>query len=99
MAVAVLQMNPQGTKQQYDEVSEVMFPGGVMQNLPEGLIIHTAGPAEGGWYVYDVWESKEAFERFHQEKLGPAISKVVGEAAASAEPQYFEIESLIQPDA
>ena len=98
MAVGVLLMNPGGTREQYDEVSRTMFPEGVTQNSPEGLIIHTAGPAEDGWYVYDVWESKEAYERFERERLASAIEQVSG-GQMSPQPQFFEIESMIHPGA
>src|ERR1043166_4472200 len=49
---------------------------------PEGLSVHSAGQGEQGYYVYDVWESREAFERFMEEKLGPALAEVMGGPAA-----------------
>ena len=59
-----------------------------------GRILHSAGPMEGGWYVYDIWESREQFARFSQERVGPAVEQVTGEAM-SGEPQFFEISNLI----
>jgi len=98
MAVGMLQMLQGVTKQQYDQVNEKMFgqwPPPTDQ-LPEGLILHSAGPAENGWYVYDVWESREAFQRFMDGQLGPAIGEVFGDQPPppGSEPQFFEIESL-----
>jgi len=69
-------------KEQYVQVNEGNVRGQSsprQDQLPEGLIIHTAGPSEDGWYVYDVWESREAFERFMDGKLGPAIRQVFGD--------------------
>src|SRR5882757_2056934 len=75
MAVGILQMQQGGKKEQYEQINEAMFGQSSprQDQVPEGLIIHTAGPSDDGWYVYDVWESREAFQRFMDEKLGPAI--------------------------
>jgi hypothetical protein len=57
--------------------------------------MHSAGPAEGGWYIYDVWESKEDFERFVAGPLGSAIRAVFGDQPPPGpEPQFFEIATL-----
>ena len=40
---------------------------------PDGLISHTAGSTDTGWFVVDVWESQDAFDRFFSERLGPAL--------------------------
>lgn len=45
------------------------------QRWPDGIISHTAGSAESGWFVVDVWESQEAFDTFFGERLGPALQK------------------------
>src|SRR5438067_12114850 len=73
MAVGVLTAAPEFTKQLYDDVTEKMFGHASPMRedeAPEGLIVHSAGQGEQGYYVYDVWESREAFERFMEEKLG-----------------------------
>jgi hypothetical protein len=98
MAVGMLQMLQGMTKEQYDQVNENMFGQSPppSDRLPEGLILHSAGPAENGWYVYDVWESREAFQRFTDDQLLPAVREVFGDRPAppGSEPQFFEIESL-----
>jgi hypothetical protein len=48
-----------------------------------------------GWYVYDIWESKEDFQRFAEDKLGPATQPIAG-GQMGGEPQYFEIHGLVQ---
>jgi len=101
MAVGVLTASPQFTKQIYDEVTEKMFghPPPVRDDeSPEGMIVHSAGQGEQGYYVYDVWESREAFERFMEEKLGPAIAEVWGGAPPEeGAPQFFPIDILVIP--
>jgi hypothetical protein len=43
-------------------------------NPPDGLIFHASGPIEGGWGVIDFWESREQFDRFAKERIGPAVA-------------------------
>jgi hypothetical protein len=101
MAVGVLTAAPEFTKQVYDDVSEKMFGhAGPMREdeSPEGLIAHSAGEGQQGYYVYDIWESREAFERFMKEKLGPAIGEVMGgPPPEGGGPQYFPIDVLVIP--
>ena len=44
----------------------------VRSDPPEGLILHASGPVEGGWAMFDVWESHDAFERFAASRALPA---------------------------
>ena len=73
MAVAMLQTAEMFTKEMYDQLNEKMFghKGIRPEEAPEGLILHSAGQGDRGWYVYDIWESREAFQRFMDEKLMP----------------------------
>ena len=59
-------------------------------------ILHTAGQSEQGWYVYDVWESKEHFQRFVENMLGPALQEVGAGGGSRPEPQFFPIETLVK---
>jgi hypothetical protein len=98
MAVGVLTAAPQFTKQIYDEVTEKIFGHSPMREdeSPEGLIAHSAGQSDQGYYVYDIWESREAFERFMNEKLGPALGEVMGgPPPEGGGPQYFPIDVLV----
>ncbi len=46
-----------------------------------------AGPSpNGGWRVIEVWESKEAADRFYGERLGPAL-----QAAGVSDPPKPEL--------
>jgi len=63
----------------YDQVNSRVNPPG---NPPEGLIFHTSGPSpDGGWRIVDVWESREAFDRFFGGKVQPTIVELVGAEA------------------
>jgi hypothetical protein len=101
MAVGMLQSWEGFTKEMYEGVAERMFGHTPMREdeSPDGLIVHSAGQGPGGWYVYDIWESREAFERFMDEKLMPAVRDMVGDQPMpdEARPQFFEIEVLVVP--
>ncbi len=70
MAVGVVMDFPGGTLAQYDEVIGRMglTPGGTM---PDGGLFHWVTQTDDGVRVTDVWESREQFERFAQEQIGP----------------------------
>ena len=99
MAVGVLMEGREFTKQNYEDVTEKMFGHAAPireDEAPEGLIAHSAGPGEEGYYVYDIWESREAFERFMAERLGPALVEVIGgPPPEDGAPQYFPIDVLV----
>ena len=89
MAIAVQLDFKGGTLAQYDEVIKKMDfnPGGPS---PPGGIFHWAMKTADGFRLTDVWESKEAFEKFSKEKIGP-FSKEVGLPPPTV--QFFEVHS------
>ena len=60
---------------QYDQVIEKM---GLRQGgeMPEGGLSHWVTKTNGGIRVTDVWETREQFERFAQEQIGPFSQEV-----------------------
>jgi hypothetical protein len=96
MPVAVTQQSEQITQETYDAVNA---KAGVEEDPPEGLIVHSAGqPDEGGFRIFDVWESREAYERFREERLVPALREVMGEEAMGQAPrsEVYELHSVIR---
>lgn len=77
MAVAIVTTDfPEGIgTRMYDGVSAEM---NIEADPPEGLIFHWAGEVNGKWTITDVWESREAHDRFQEQRLLPAIQKVSG---------------------
>jgi hypothetical protein len=57
-------------------------------NLPEGLLHHYATKTENGFNIFEIWESQEQFERFANERLLPAIRKLVGGEAPQIQPTF-----------
>jgi hypothetical protein len=71
MAVGVvLEFDGGATLDQYDEVVKLMGlePGG---NTPPGALFHWVTKTGGGVRVTDVWKSREEFDKFAEEKIGP----------------------------
>ena len=74
MAYCVISDNPNGSAELYEQVMQRVAASGEMP--PQGAIFQVAGPADGGWRVISVWESREAQERFRDELLIPALDEV-----------------------
>src|SRR6185295_6506599 len=81
MPVGMLQMMQGVTKDQYDQVNEQMFgqSAPAMDQLPDGIIVHSARLAGSEWHIYDIWESRDHFQRFMDGQLGEAIRAVFGD--------------------
>jgi hypothetical protein len=46
--------------------------------LPEGLLLHVAGPTDEGFRIIGVWESEADWDRFRSDRLDPG-AEAVGE--------------------
>ena len=92
MAVAVVMDFAGATLDQYDQVIQKMGlkQGGAM---PNGGISHWVTATGDGIRVTDVWESREQFERFAQEQIGPFTR----EAGIAAPPQmtFYEVHNYL----
>jgi hypothetical protein len=72
MAVAI-EMNFKGaTLEQYDQVVELMG----LPPAPPGAIFHWVAATDDGIRVVDVWESRDVFDKFAQEQIGPYTQQV-----------------------
>ena len=62
----------------------------------EGLLFHASGPIDGGWGIFDFWESREDFDAF-------SVRITEGMAAAGVQPQgppdikEFPVHEMIHP--
>lgn len=81
--VIMTDFKPPYAAEQYDALDAKIDP---IANRPQGMIFHSAGPSpSGGWRILDVWESKEDFDRFFAESVGPAMVEMLGEEALASE--------------
>ncbi|MQS15148.1 hypothetical protein F7Q99_23495 [Streptomyces kaniharaensis] len=95
MAIIVTFDLPGVTQGQYDGVIERLTDGGGFRkpsDLPvPGILTHAAGPTADGWHVTDVWESREAFDRF-TEVLMPILVEV---GIPTDPPRIFEAHNVV----
>ena len=92
MAIAVQLDFKGGTLEQYDQIIQKMGfrPGGA--GAPGGLF-HWVAKTPDGLRVTDVWQSREVFDKFAQEKIGP-ITQEVG-IQGPPETQFFEVHNYL----
>jgi hypothetical protein len=99
MAVGMLLSGEGVTRESYVALTEAMFGQYPMSEdkAPDGLLIHTAGESEQGFYIYDVWESPEHFQRFAEATLAPALATLPGAGdGPQPQPMFFPIEALVK---
>ena len=76
------------TREQYDQLDKEITKD------PDGLILHSAAPTDGGFQIIDVWDSKEAYERFERETLFPAFERI-GVSMKSPPPRHdFDVHKV-----
>ena len=80
------------TIEQYDLINERigLLPGGPAS--PQELF-HWVMKTGDGFRVVDVWETREAFERFAREKLSPIYEEVA--VPNPPEIQFFEVHNYL----
>ena len=84
MSWIVIATPPFTTLEQFDAVTAEVG------EEPEGLEARYVGTTDGEVRVISLWESKQHADRFMNERLGPALAKVLGPAPAGA-PRYYGI--------
>ena len=52
-----------------EDYAELIADLGGVERDAAGLVAHVAGPVAGGFRIVDVWESRDAAERFHRALL------------------------------
>ena len=83
MAVGIRIKLNGGTAEQMDQLNAEID---AESNPPEGLLFHASGPVDGGWGALDFWQSRAHFDRFAEERIGPAMAAI----GAQAQPEIHE---------
>jgi hypothetical protein len=94
MAVAVVQDWPEQETDRsttnYDAINERL-----MHREPaDGFLMHTAGFTGSGFRIFEVWESREAFERFTGEVLMPIVNELAGSETRMPELTVYELHNF-----
>jgi hypothetical protein len=92
MSVVVVNTMTGGDVKLYEAVNGKVMPE---KDLPEGCQVHIAGPTGDGWRVITVWDSEDAFNRFREAKLIPAIREEIGDQAVAPRVEADEVHTLI----
>ena len=74
------------SREEYDRIDQAITDD------PEGLIVHTASEKDGRIRVIDIWESKDAYQRFERDTLMPAVQGVVSGPPQGGPPPMDEFE-------
>jgi hypothetical protein len=95
VAVVLVHQGPGLTKESYEEAVRRLTGGKSRLESPgdwpvEGLMVHAAGEADGGFRVVDVWESEDAVRRFG-ETLGPLLQ----ELGVEAQPELYPAHTFV----
>jgi hypothetical protein len=102
MAIAFVQEFPivdgETSTTNYDAVGAELN----LQSPPDGLIVHTAGfdHDRGVFRIFDVWESRDAGQRFIDEQLMPIVERMAAQApegkfAAPAVEYWYELHDVM----
>jgi heme-degrading monooxygenase HmoA len=89
MAVTMDVRMPSEAAQLYEPLNREL--GVNKDRLPDGLIHHFATRTRDGFNIFEVWESQEAFDRFANDRLLPALKKLVGAQASQIRPAFGEL--------
>lgn len=67
----------------------------------DGLLLHVGRQTDEGFEVIEVWQSREDFERYLKDVVGPVIAELTRGQQAPAPPssETFEVRGLVIPGA
>ena len=95
MAVMVVHHTPTLTQERYEAVVRGLTGGKPRLESPAdvptgGLLVHVAAQTESGFLVFDVFESRDAFDRFRA-----VASPIATEAGIEEPPQSYPLHTYI----
>ena len=95
MAVAIVQDWPEEETDRsttnYDAIHERL----IEHEAPAGFLLHSAGFTGKGFRIFEVWETREDFERFAQETLMPIVGEVGGSDSRQPELTVYELHGFV----
>jgi hypothetical protein len=95
MAIAVVQdwveEETERSTTNYDAINERVIAGGPIQ----GGLVHTAGFTGSGFRIFEVWETREDFERFMSERLMPILQDLAPDDDRQPEVTIYELHNYM----
>jgi hypothetical protein len=96
MAIAVVQdwveEETDRSTANYDAVSERLQAQG---EAHPGLLVHTAGFTGNGFRIFEVWESREDFERFLNDILMPIVQDLAPDDDRQPQQTIYELHNYL----
>ncbi len=89
MTVTMVVRMPSEAAQLYEPLNREL--GVHKDRLPDGLIHHFATKTKDSFDIFEFWDSQEAFDRFANDRLLPALKKLVGEQALRIQPTFGQL--------
>jgi hypothetical protein len=81
---------PGGTVEQYE--AAMIALNGTLGAIPDGQILHVAGPVPGGFHVIAVQETKESWDKFLTGTFAPIMGRGIP-GGFTAPPTELEFEA------
>lgn len=66
----------------------------------DGLLLHVGRATSDGFEVIEVWESRDHFDRYNRDLIGPLIAALAGDNAplpSQQDVEEFEVRGLVIP--
>lgn len=71
------------------EATHAAIVTAIGESIPPGMIFHVARATDQGFEMVDVWKSKEDFDRFGEDVVGPAMARA-GIDVSGPQPEAVE---------
>jgi hypothetical protein len=94
MAVGIRLKFDGGTQENYDAAHGVME---IDTDPPQGMVVHSAGPVDGGWGVIDFWESRAKFDAFFGSRVKAAVDATGVEMTGAPDVKEFPVHEIVRP--
>ena len=80
----------------YNQYLRIVGQTRLRENLPDGLLLHAAGPTPLGCRIVAVWDSEESLTRFFRNRLQPAMN-IVGPPPGNPVVEINAVTVLLRP--
>jgi hypothetical protein len=95
MSVVLIHEGPSLTKESYEDIVRKLTGGKARLESPsdwpvEGLLVHAAGQSPKGFRVVDVWQSREACDRF-----GEILAPILQEVGVDDGPEIYDADTFV----
>lgn len=75
----------------YDAIHERLMDSGPI----EGFLLHTAGFTGRGFRIFEVWETREQYDRFVEQRLMPIVRDISPSDSRPPELTVYELHGFV----